>query len=307
MTERTRGTLATLLATVTWGLSPLYYHFLGHVPAGEVLSHRVLWSFVSFFALVLLRHSLPGFRALLRPGGPWKTVIGASLMVGINWMLFIWAVQQGRVLETSLGYFTFPLISVAFGFFFFGERPRTMQWIAIGLAALAVLILTLRLGALPWLPLTLGISFAFYGVMKKRLDAGPIASVTAETLFMLPPAVIWLVGVELWGWGGTPAQPAAVFGHDLWISVLLLLSGIITAGPLILVSYGAQRLPLATIGVLMYINPSLQFLCAVALLGEVLTPAHIAAFGLIWAALAIYSVSEYRRPTAPPRPVPQPS
>ena len=278
-----------IAACTAWGLSAIYYKLLDHVPPLEILSHRILWSFVLFFAILVVRRRTLAFFDLLRPSRTLIAVVFASLMVSANWFLFIWAVQYDRILETSLGYFTQPLVAVVFGVWLFSERPKRLQWIAILLAALAVLLLTLWLGKLPWVSLVLAVTFALYGVIKKRMTAGSTVSVTAEALILLPVALGWLWITH----GGSDG--AGAFGADLGDSLLLIFSGVLTAGPLMLMSYAAQRIPMTDVGVLQYVNPSLQFICAVVIFSEPFSLAHGVAFGLIWTALILYTWSEFRR------------
>ncbi len=291
MGDVAKGTIAMILACTVWGLSPLYYKMLAHIPPPEILSHRVIWSFAIFFLYQLVRGRVSRFWDVISRAKSLILVVIASLMISINWFLFIWSVQVDRVVETSLGYFIQPLVAVAFGVWLFSERLARMQWAAIGLAAVAVFVLTIGLGVLPWLSLVLAVTFGFYGVIKKRLTVGAMSSVTAEAAVLAPLGVIWLFGVHLAGWGGS----SGAFGASVSDSLLLAFSGVMTAGPLTLMSFAAQRLPLATVGVLQYINPSLQFVCAVVIFAEPFSSLHAVTFGLIWLALAIYSWAEFAR------------
>lgn len=286
MTERrlspqAAGILAMVGACTVWGLSPLYYKLLRHVPPLELLSHRMVWSLVVFAGILAVQGRLGRLGVALGTGRAFATIVFAALMISTNWFLFIFSVQIDRVRETALGYYMFPLVAVVLGTVFLGERLVRLQWVAVGLAALAVCVLTVAAGAAPWISLTLATTFGLYGLVKKRLNTGPMVSVTAEVLVLAPPALAWL------GW--LHAHGLGVFGHDLWTSALLVASGVLTALPLILFSAAAQRVDLATVGLLQYINPTLQFLCAVAIFGEPLGAVQLLAFGLIWGALALYS------------------
>jgi chloramphenicol-sensitive protein RarD len=284
MGEAGKGIMAMIAACAIWGLSPLYYKLLTHVPPLEVLSHRALWSLL-FFGLVLLfqRRLAEVSRALARPSRlGWVAL--ASLMISSNWLLYIWSIQIGRVTEASLGYYIFPLVAVLFGAVLFGERLGPVRWAAVALAALAVGVLWAGLGALPWISLLLGITFGIYGVLKKWVEAGPVVSVTAEVLLLAPLAILYLVML-------VPAHEAL---SSLSL-MLLALSGPLTAGPLILFSYASKRVGLSTLGVIQYLNPTLQFLCAVAIFAEPVTVWHMVAFPLIWVALTIYSVESLRQ------------
>lgn len=288
MSEAAKGFWGMVLACVVWGLSSLYYKALAHVPPLEVLSHRTLWSLVFFGAVLLAQGRLCTLVAALRGRG--LPVLGFSaLMISANWFLFIWSVQNGRAMEASLGYYIFPLVAVLIGVIGFAERLRRLQLVAVVLAALAVLVLTWGLGMAPWIALLLAVTFGLYGMVKKHLAVGPVVSVTAEVALLAPLAGLWLIGVHGGFWGADNA--GAWFGRDAGTSLMLAFSGVMTGGPLMLFSYAAQRVRMATVGLVQYVNPTLQFLCAVLAFGEPFTPWHQAAFALIWLALALYSLA----------------
>jgi chloramphenicol-sensitive protein RarD len=234
----------------------------------------------------------------LRPGRHLVTIILAAAAVSVNWFLYIYAVQIDRVVEASMGYYIMPLVIVGLGYFVLNERLSRLQWAAIGLAVAAVLILTIGLGVAPWISLALAFSFAGYGLIKKRLDLGPVLSVTAEVAIIAPIGLVWLAGVHLAGWQDITARAGGFFGTSIYDSVMLILSAGFTAVPLILFAYASRRVAFSTVGVLQYFNPSLQFLCAVLLFGETLTGYHLIAFALIWTGLAFYSIGAYRRADA---------
>lgn len=282
MNERAKGIWAMIATCVIWGLSPIYYHAIKHVPPGEVLAHRTLWSLALFSVILALQRRLPELGAALvsrRIG----VIVLAALMISANWLLFIWSVQAGRVVESSLGYYIFPLVAVCLGVVVFRERLRPAQIAAVGLAAGAVVVLTLGLGAAPWVALGLAVTFGFYGVLKKGLPLGPVLSVGAEVTVLAPLAVVWLA-----------LTGAGHFGTDAATTALLVGSGALTAVPLILFSYATRRVELATIGLMQYLNPTLQFFCAVAVFAEPFTRWHMIAFALIWSALALYTWSGLR-------------
>ncbi len=296
------GVLAMVAACAIWGLSAIYYKLLSHVPAAEVLAHRTIWSAVFFAAILQARGRLRTLGALHRPRLA-LLVLGAALVIGLNWLLFISAVQTGHVVQTSLGYYIFPLVSVALGAMLFGERPTRAQGAAIALAALAVSVLILGLGVWPWISLALAISFGFYGAAKKVIPLGAMASVTAEVLILAPLALAWL-------WLAVPGI-GAFHGAT---ALLLLGTGPLTGLPLILFSMASRRLSMASVGLIGYLNPSLQFFCATVLFGEVFTPWHAIAFALTWTALAIFSAEALARrrrlrraiaPAVPPSPPPR--
>ncbi|MFD1508695.1 EamA family transporter RarD [Lacimonas salitolerans] len=291
MSTAGRGIAAMVVCCTVWGLSPLYYKLLAHIPPIEVLAHRTLWSLV-FFALVLtVQGRLGQLRAAL--GSPRAAaIIGfAALMISLNWFLFITSVQIGRVTEASLGYYLFPLVAVAIGRVAFGERLTGMQSVSVALAALAVAVLTWGLGVAPWIALILSGTFGLYGLVKKRLEVGPVVSVTAEVLLLSPIAL----GVLAWFHSSTDA---AAFGASTADSALLMLSGVLTGAPLILFSYATKRVRLGTIGLVQYLNPTLQFLVAVLIFGEAFGGWHAVAFALIWTALVIYTIATWRQDRA---------
>ena len=282
MNRTAQGILAILAACVIWGLSPLYYNLLTMVPPLELLAQRTLWSFL-FFALVL---GLQGrFSALIHAlgnRGHVITLFAAACAIAVNWYFFIYSVQINRVSEASLGYFIFPLVAVVFGLIVFKEKLSALQWVAVALAVFAVLILTYGLGVAPWLALVLSLSFGTYSVLKKRLDLSPVISVTLEVMLLLPLTVPYLL-IQNW-----PIQDST----DSWqIWFLLMGSGPLTATPLILFSYATRRISMSTVGIMQYINPSIQFLVALLIFAEPMTDWHFGAFSIIWVAVVIYSWS----------------
>lgn len=293
MSEWTKGFWAIILVCVTWGLSPIYYHQLSGVPVLEVLAHRTLWSLVFFLGLLAWQGRLAElWRAITGPHA--GRVAWAAVMVSANWGVFIWAVQTGHVVQSSLGYYIFPLVTVALGMMIFGERLSLAQGCAVAIAVLAVVILTIGLGVAPWISLTLAITMGLYGVAKKSLPMGPVLSVACEVALLAPLALGFLL-LQALGWlPGALHQPPA-FAGSVRIALLLAFSGLITAVPLVLFAYAARRVPLTTVGLMFYLNPTLQFLCAVAVFGEPLTRWHIIAFAMIWAALALYSGASLRQ------------
>lgn len=296
MTEAQKGVAAMVCACTVWGLSPLYYKLLAHVPALEVLSHRTLWSVVFFVVLLLAQGRL----AMVRPlfwGRTGVITALAALMMSLNWFFFIYSVQNGHAVEASLGFYIFPLAAVAIGIVGFGERLRRGQIGAIILALAAVIILTLGLGVTPWIALILAVTLAFYGAAKRYVQAGPVVSVAAEVMMVLPLALGWLWLAHT---GQTPAAmgQGGHFGHEWRSSLLLMLSGVMTATPLILFSYASRRVSMMSLGLIQYLNPTLQFFCAVLVFAEPFTLWHKIAFPLIWAALLVYSVEAVWRERA---------
>ncbi|XXK36375.1 EamA family transporter RarD [Rhodobacteraceae bacterium nBUS_22] len=286
-TEVQKGVLAMVVACLVWGLSPLYYKMLVSVPPIELLSHRTLWSMVLFALILFMQGRLRGALGVLGNKNIMATLFIAALMIAFNWFIFIYSIQINRATETSLGYFIFPLVSVIFGVVLFRENLSRAQISAVLLAAFSVLILTYGLGRVPWIALSVSISFGIYGVIKKSLSIPAIVTVTLEVLLLSPIALMILYFYHASGSGGQ-------FGQSASISLLLILSGPMTATPLILFSYATRRVALATVGILQYINPSLQFLCATVLFLEPLSIWHAVAFPLIWFALALYTWASFQ-------------
>lgn len=289
MSEAAKGIAAMVLACTVWGLSALLYKALAHVPPPEVLAHRTLWSLVFFLAVLAIQGRLALLPGLIGSRAVWLVAL-AALLVSANWFGYIWSVQNGRVTEASLGYYIFPLVAVLIGWAIFREGLATLQWLAVGLAALAVMVLTAGLGAAPWIALYLAVTFGLYGLLKRRIEAGPVVSVAGEVVLLAPIAAFWLWGVHTghWGSGGT-------FGLHWADSLLLAISGVATGGPLMLFSYAMKRVRMATVGLVQYLNPTLQFALAALLFAEPVTLWHMVAFPMIWAALALYSLSLIRQ------------
>ena len=287
MSEVKKGVLAMVVACIVWGLSPLYYKLLVSVPPIELLSHRTIWSLVLFALVLFIQGRLRGALGVLGNRNIMATLFIAALMIAFNWFVFIYSIQINRATESSLGYFIFPLVSVIFGVVLFREKLGRAQMFAVMLATVAVLILTYGVGQVPWIALSVSVSFGIYGVIKKSLSIPAIVTVTLEVLLLSPIALMILYLHHASDSGGQ-------FGQSLSVSLLLILSGPMTATPLILFSYATRRVALATVGILQYINPSLQFLCATVLFLEPLSLWHAIAFPLIWAALALYSWAAFQ-------------
>ena len=285
--EAGKGILAIVAACAIWGMATLYYKAMSHVPPLEVLAHRTVWTFVFFGVLLAAQRRFRAAPALLIGGAWWRVWLAAGI-VAANWGLFIWAIQAGQAVEASLGYYIFPLVTVCLGVVVLGERLSRGQAVAVVLALGAVVVLTYGLGVAPYVALALAVSFAVYMLIKKQLPVPAAVSVTAEVLLLLPLAIAWLGlahgGVVAGGW----------FGADVYSTAMLPLSGLITGGPLILFSWGAQRVQLSTLGIVQYLNPTMQALSAVLVFGEPFTGWHATAFGMIWLAIALYSLEGWR-------------
>ena len=282
MKSSTAGILSIVSACIIWGFAPIYYKLLVSVPPFELLSHRTLWSFIFFFAVLGVKGQVKVFKtAVFSFKGQFPIILLASVLIAINWFFFIYAIQTNQTTEASLGYFMMPLVTVVWGLLIFREKLSIFQWLSVLLAAVAVCILTFGLGVPPWIALILSFSFSIYAVIKKKLKISPIVSVTGEVFVLVPISLLLLLYFHSGGQGS--------FGGDWTITILLALSGPLTAAPLILFSYGTQKVNLSTAGILQYLNPSLQFFCAAYIFMEPLSRWHMVAFPLIWVALIIYS------------------
>jgi chloramphenicol-sensitive protein RarD len=278
-----RGLAAAAAAFGLWGLFPLYFHPLSAVPALQIIAHRIIWSAVFLVAWMALRGQLSLlFTTFGRPVLLAQLALTALLISG-NWLVWVWSVTHNHIVESSLGYYITPLVNVLLGVIVLRERLNRAQWLAIALAALAVLYLALLAGRPPWIAGALALCFSLYGLVRKVISVDALPGLTTETLLLMPLAIGYLGWFEWAGTGTlTTAGPA--------ITALLIGSGLITAIPLFLFAYGARALPYSTVGVLQYITPSLQLLCGVALYHESFGPARAAGFALLWVALLIYAV-----------------
>lgn len=281
-----KGTLYAIGAYVSWGLLPVYWKWLRQVPAPQLLGHRILWSFLALFAVICLSRKWHAFRVATLHPAIIRTYVFAAVLIAINWLTYVWAVNAGFILETSLGYFINPLLSVLMGVIFLGERLRPWQWAPIGLATAGVLYLTFAYGTVPWIALTLAFSFAFYALVKKRAPLGSLYGLTLETGILFLPALISLSYVELAGKG-------AFLHSGALVELLLIGAGLMTTFPLLLFAAAAQRIPLSLIGILQYIAPTLQFLLGVLVYHEPFTHAQSVGFSCVWIALILFSLESF--------------
>jgi len=272
------GILYALGAYLAWGLFPLYFHQIAHIPALQVIAHRTLWSLAVVAAVLLATGRLAWLREV--SAATWRRFALSAALIAVNWLTYVWAVANGHVLDASLGYFINPLVNVALGFAVLHERPRPAQWAAVALAAFGVLWLTVAAGRLPWVALVLAVSFGFYGLMRKTAALGALEGLALETLILAPLA---LAGMAWWWQAGALAGQSGV--DWIW----LVGTGPVTAGALLLFAAGARRIPLATLGIVQYASPSLQFLLGVFLFKEPMDANRLVAFACIWGALAVYS------------------
>lgn len=291
MDARRLGTAAGLGAYSLWGLFPLYFPLLEPAGGLEIVAHRVVWSllFIGLLLTVVRRWSL--VRPVVADRRTLLVLVGAAVLISVNWLVFVYAVNSGHVVETSLGYFINPLVSVLLGVVVFGERLRVPQWTAVAIAAVAVGVLTVDYGRPPWIALSLAVTFGLYGLMKKlvRVEAAP--GLFLETAIVALPALLVLGVLQSRG-EGTFATLGA--GH----TVLLVLSGVATAVPLLLFAAAARRIPLSTVGLLQYITPCMQLTIGVLVYGEPMPPVRFAGFVLVWIALAVFTADSVRHARA---------
>ncbi|SDI68279.1 EamA family transporter RarD [Nonomuraea jiangxiensis] len=287
MPDLRRGALFGIAAYTMWGLFPLYWPLLKPSGAVEILAHRMAWSLVAVLAVLALRRHWSWVRDLLRQPAKLALLAVAAVVITVNWGTYIYAVNSGHVVESALGYFINPLVNVLFGVVLLRERLRPLQWAAVGFGALAVLVLTLDYGRLPWIALTLAVSFGVYGLVKKQANVAATESMAVETLVLLLPALGYLIFLQTGG--------QATFGHHgVWHVLLLVGSGIITAVPLICFGAAAIRVPLSTMGLLQYIAPILQFAVGVLIAKETMPPSRWIGFSIVWLALAIFTYDGFR-------------
>jgi chloramphenicol-sensitive protein RarD len=288
-----QGLLAAAGAYLLWGLFPIYWKLLHHVPALQIMAHRIVWCAIFVAAWLSLRSGWSWLRTLS------PKLIGmltaSALLVSVNWWLYIWAVNAGFIVETSLGYFINPLVSVLLGVVVLRERLNRAQWAAVAIAAAGVLWLTLQAGHPPWIALALALSFGGYGLIRKLAVVPAVQGLMVESGLLLAPALAILLWQETHGGGG--------FGHiDTRTDALLILGGLVTALPLILFAIGARRIPLSMVGILQYLAPTLQLLCGIWLFHEPFSSTQAIGFGCIWAALGLYAADgllrSRRRPSA---------
>lgn len=289
-----QGLAAAVVAYVIWGVFPLYWYLLRHVPALEIMAHRIVWCALFVAGWLFLSQGRGWLRASLRPGVG-RMLLVSSVLISGNWGLYIWAVTHGHVVESSLGYFINPLVNVLLGVLVLRERLNGAQWTAVAVAGAGVLWLTVQLGQPPWIALTLAFSFAFYGLIRKVAHVDAVPGLAIESLLMLLPAL------GLLGWMHARGE-ARFLGGQPGSDVLLVIGGVMTALPLIGFAFGARRIPYSTIGILQYIAPSLQLICGVWLLDEPFSGTQAVGFGCIWLALLIYAGDGLRRLRSAPSP-----
>lgn len=293
-----KGILYGIGAYVIWGFFPIYWKFLHDVPALQVIGHRIAWSFVLLLAYVALSGQWKAFRASAMN---WRT-IGiysiSAVLLSFNWLIYVWGVNAGFIVETSLGYFINPLLSVLLGVIFLRERLRPMQWVPVGIAAIGVAYLTFVYGRLPWIALSLAFTFGFYGFVKKLSPLGSLYGLTLETGIVFPVAVIYLAVVGFNGSG-------AFLQNGTSIDLFLIGAGVVTTIPLLMFASATKQIPLTIVGLLQYIAPTIQFLIGVFIYKEPFDQAHFIGFAIVWLALIIFAIESYMANRVAVKPVPQ--
>ena len=281
--DTTAGLWIAAASFVAWGLMPLYWHLLKAVPSLQIVLHRIAWSAVFVCGWLILRQGGSWLRGVLAQPRLAAMLAASGMLIAFNWGLYIWAVNAGHVVETSLGYFINPLLNVVIGVLFLRERLSLPQWLSVGIAATGVLWLTFNYGSFPWIALALAGSFALYGVIRKLAAVDSVAGMGVESAYLFLPALAWLLWNESHGAGGFGA------GYGVWLSALLVASGVLTALPLVGFSFAVRRIPLSTVGLMQYIAPTLQFLIGVFAFHEPFDRDRAIGFVFIWVALAIFA------------------
>lgn len=276
------GFPAALGCYLIWGSLPLYIRAMSHVGPFELLAHRILWSVPTAIGLIALAANWRDVKTAFT-GANFRWLTLSSLLIAVNWAIYIWAVNAGRAMEASLGYYINPLVNVLFGMLIFSETLRRVQWVAVGIAAVGVVIMAFAFGRVPWVALALCATFACYGLIRKKVAIDSRAGFLVEVALLAPLAALWLV------WFATTQPGGRWMGEGGWDAALLMAAGPITAVPLILFALAARRLRLSTIGMMQYIGPTLQFLIALFVFGEAFSPVHAVAFGFIWTALVMFT------------------
>ncbi|MFC1503701.1 EamA family transporter RarD [Pseudomonadota bacterium] len=286
-----RGVTLALAAYTMWGIAPIYFKSLQQVSALEILSHRVIWSFFFLAGLIYLSKGWGKIRAILRQPKTLIMLTATALLVGANWLIFIWAVNNNYMLDASLGYFINPLLNVILGMLFLGERLRSLQWVAVALAACGVAVQLIQFGSLPWIALALAGSFGCYGLLRKKINLDAQTGLFLETCVLLPLAFIYILLI-------TDSPTANFADNPLNLNLLLMAAGIVTTLPLLCFTGAATKLKLSTLGFFQYIGPSLMFLLAVLIYDEPFTLDNGMTFVFIWAALVLFSfdgIKSHRR------------
>ena len=294
-----KGILYGIGAYALWGFFPIYWKFLHSVPALQVIGHRIGWSFILLVAFILVTKQWRDFRSAALSSAKTVGIYAlAGVLLSINWLVYVWGVNQGFIVETSLGYFINPLLSVMLGVIFLRERLRISQWVPVVIAAIGVVYLTFVYGRPPWIALSLAFSFGFYGLVKKLAPLGSLYGLTLETGIVFPAALVYLAVVEFNGTGS--------FLHDTpLVNLFLIGAGVVTTVPLLMFASAARQIPLTVVGLLQYIAPTLQFLIGVFIYKEPFDRSHLIGFGVVWVALVIFWVENYLAHRSPVEPIPE--
>ena len=288
MKESTRGAFVIFFTYVLWGILPVYWKNLASISPTEILAHRIIWSCVLSFLLVAALHKTSGFISMFRANRrALVTLLLSSMVVSVNWGLYIWAVNNGKILESSLGYFINPLVSILLGTVIFRERLSVVQWLAIGVAAIGVCSEVAALGHLPFISLGLAFSFGIYGLLKKLSATESLVGFTVETLFLTPFAIAWLIWLQCSG--------AAHFPYGTWTTLLLFGTGVATSAPLIMFAWGVKRSAMTTVGLIQYTSPILMFITGTMVYHEPVSPLRLLSFILTWISIIIFTAEELRR------------
>jgi len=295
-TDHTRAGLAFALAAYAfWGVAAFYFRAVGHVSPFEILAHRVVWAAALLWTVLAATRRLREARVTGRSVRTLGNLLLSGLLVAVNWLCFVYAIDVGRLTEASLGYFINPLVSVGLGMVFLSERLRPLQWAAVGFALAGVAAQTVLVGRLPWISLTLAFSFGLYGLVRKQSTVGPVMGLAFETLLLLPAALAFLALTEALGWTlGRERTGTAFLNTDVRTALLLVAAGGVTAFPLVCFTAAAKRLRLTTIGFMQYVAPTLQLAVAVLAFGEAFPPEQAVVFGLIWTGIAVFIFDSVR-------------
>ncbi|MDD3438577.1 MAG: EamA family transporter RarD [Clostridiaceae bacterium] len=280
------GVVYGVIAYTVWGLLPIYWKLLGEIPADEILAHRIFWAFLFVGGLFLSKNDIGVLKEAIKERKNIRNILICSFLITINWGTYIWAVNSGRILESSMGYYINPLMVVLLGMTVLKEKLNVLQYISIVFAAAGVIIITVQFGNIPWVSLLLALSFALYGLFKKLLKVESLTGMVLETAAIMPLALGYILFKLFSG-------QSALYSVPLSTAAILMLSGIATALPLLWFAMGAARLKLSTLGFLQYISPTLSLLLGVFLYGEKFTVTHLLSFSFIWTGLIIYSFSNF--------------
>ncbi|AIQ45835.1 transporter [Paenibacillus sp. FSL R7-0273] len=281
------GLVNAIIAYIMWGVLPLYWKLFNNVPAGEILSHRVVWSFVFMAILVAIQQRWGDMKRIAANRSQLLSLTASGLLIAANWLIFIWAVNNGHVVETSLGYYLNPLFNVLLAVVFLREKPNRGQWLAIAIAGAAVLIIAINYGRFPWIAISLAASFGLYGLAKKKTRQEASVGLLSETAVVLPIALVYWIYLAASG-----ESTAWTLSWPMFTG--LLLSGAVTALPLLFFARAAARLPLTTLGFVQYIGPTIMLILSIFVFKETVSPVLLTGFALIWTALAVYAASSVR-------------